>query len=135
MNPKKIRTRSVLDKGAHRGSQAKGGRGVGIRTAGLDSIRRHLRSGVGTGALAAAGLLTLAGPALGQTTAAAAASAANAGGQLQEVVVTAEFRRQNLQSTPLAITAMTGQMLEARNSSNIVDISNAAPNVTIRMAP
>src|SRR5688500_5001311 len=38
---------------------------------------------------------------------------------IEEVVVTAQFRQQNLQDTPLAITAMSGGMLEARSQNNI----------------
>ena len=33
---------------------------------------------------------------------------------LEEIVVTARFREENLQKTPLAITAITGDALEAR---------------------
>jgi iron complex outermembrane recepter protein len=51
---------------------------------------------------------------------------------LQEVVVTAQFRAQNVQDTPLAITAMSAELLEARNQTNITEIANQAPNVTIK---
>ena len=34
---------------------------------------------------------------------------------LQEVVVTAQFREENLQDTPIAITAVMAEMLEARS--------------------
>ena len=39
--------------------------------------------------------------------------------QGDEIVVTAQFREQNLQDTPLAITAVSGAMLEARSQTNI----------------
>ena len=51
---------------------------------------------------------------------------------LQEVVVTAQFREQNLQDTPLAITAVTAAQLAARGDSNLVQVSNQAPNVNLR---
>lgn len=52
-----------------------------------------------------------------------------------DIVVTAQFRQQNLQDTPLAITAVTGEMLEARGQTSITDIGSNAPNVTLRQAP
>ena len=51
---------------------------------------------------------------------------------LEEVVVTAQFREQNVQDTPLAITAISASMLEARSQTNISEIANQAPNVTLK---
>jgi len=67
-------------------------------------------------------------------TAAAAAEAADTA-TVEEVVVTAQFREQNLQQTPLSITAVSGQTLEARGQISVVDIANQAPNVTLKPAP
>jgi len=53
-------------------------------------------------------------------------------GTLEEIVVTAQFRAQNLQETPLAITAVSGDMLEARSQTSIIDVANQAPNVTLK---
>lgn len=53
-------------------------------------------------------------------------------GQLQEVVVTAQFREQNLQQTPIAITAVTSAMLEQRNQTDISQVAGQAPNVTLQ---
>jgi iron complex outermembrane recepter protein len=50
---------------------------------------------------------------------------------LEEVVVTAQFREQNLQSTPIAITAVTGEMLEMRNQTSIYQVTAQAPNVVL----
>jgi iron complex outermembrane receptor protein len=50
---------------------------------------------------------------------------------LQEVVVTAQFRQQNLQQTPIAITAVNAAMLEARNQTDISQVAAQAPNVTL----
>ena len=54
------------------------------------------------------------------------------GAGLEEVVVTAQFRRQNLQETPLAITAVSSEMLEARSQTSIADVANQAPNVSLK---
>ncbi|PZN31694.1 MAG: TonB-dependent receptor [Proteobacteria bacterium] len=53
------------------------------------------------------------------------------GGVLAEVVVTAQFRQENLQDTPIAITAVTGDMLEARSQTSVSDVAAQAPNVTL----
>jgi len=54
-------------------------------------------------------------------------------GGTTDIVVTAQFRSTNLQDTPLAITAMTGEQLAERSFSNIADVGKAAPSVTLRM--
>jgi iron complex outermembrane receptor protein len=51
---------------------------------------------------------------------------------LTEVTVTAQFREQNVQQTPLAITAISAEMLEARNQTNLSEVTNQAPNVTLK---
>ncbi|HQS68319.1 MAG TPA: TonB-dependent receptor [Novosphingobium sp.] len=49
-----------------------------------------------------------------------------------EIVVTAQFRAQNLQDTPLAITAVSGELLAARGQTNVSEIAAQAPNVTLK---
>ena len=49
-----------------------------------------------------------------------------------EIVVTAQFREQNLQDTPLAITAVNSAMLEARSQTDISQVANQAPSVTLK---
>ena len=49
-----------------------------------------------------------------------------------EIVVTAQFREQNLQDTPIAITAVSAEMLEARSQTSIQDVANQAPSVTLK---
>jgi iron complex outermembrane recepter protein len=49
-----------------------------------------------------------------------------------EIVVTAQFREQRLQDTPLAITAVNAEMLEARSQTNIAEITAQAPSVTLK---
>ncbi|MEO6186437.1 MAG: TonB-dependent receptor, partial [Steroidobacteraceae bacterium] len=46
---------------------------------------------------------------------------------LEEVVVTAQFREQSLQDTPIAITAMSAAMMESRSQTSIQDVANQAP--------
>jgi len=50
---------------------------------------------------------------------------------LQEVIVTAQFRQQNLQDTPIAITAVNAAMLAQRNQTELSDVTSAAPGVTL----
>lgn len=49
-----------------------------------------------------------------------------------EIVVTAQFRQQNLQDTPIAITAVNAAMLESRSQTDISQIANQAPSVTLK---
>src|SRR6185312_9363769 len=51
--------------------------------------------------------------------------------QLQEVVVTAQFRQQSAQTAPLAITAVSAQQLDDRSVASINDLNSIAPNVSI----
>ena len=52
----------------------------------------------------------------------------------QVIVVTAQFREQALQDTPLAITAIDAEMLQSRSQTDLIQITNQAPNVTITQA-
>ncbi|HWL47890.1 MAG TPA: TonB-dependent receptor plug domain-containing protein, partial [Sphingomonadaceae bacterium] len=52
---------------------------------------------------------------------------------LGEIVVTAQFRSSKLQETPLAITAISADQLEARSFTNIADVGQTAPSVTLRL--
>ena len=54
---------------------------------------------------------------------------------LEEVVVTAQFREQRLQDTPIAISAMSADMLEARGMLDIASAANLAPNVSLARGP
>ncbi|MEN7537912.1 TonB-dependent receptor [Aurantiacibacter flavus] len=48
------------------------------------------------------------------------------------IIVTAQFREQALQDTPLAITAVTADQLEAKSQTDLATIADSAPNVQIR---
>lgn len=51
--------------------------------------------------------------------------------ELQEVVVTAQFREQRLQDTPIAITALNAELLEQRNQTSLTAVAAQAPNVSL----
>ncbi len=68
----------------------------------------------------------------------ALAQQANSGGEnrgIAEVVVTAQFREQNLQETPIAITAISGELLEARSQTNLAEVTAQSPNVLLQVNP
>jgi len=54
------------------------------------------------------------------------------GGTIDEIIVTSEFRETNLQETPIAITAVTGDMLDIRAQTQLYEVANQAPNVTLK---
>jgi iron complex outermembrane recepter protein len=49
-----------------------------------------------------------------------------------EIIVTAQFRDQKLQDVPLAITAVDAATIEARSQTNLQQVADGAPNVSIR---
>ena len=51
--------------------------------------------------------------------------------QLAEIIVTAQFRREDLQTTPLAITAISAQMIEDRSMTTVNDIAADVPSTTL----
>jgi iron complex outermembrane recepter protein len=71
-------------------------------------------------------MLTLTSPAWAQSQSEDSDSA------LAEVIVTAQYRRENLQDTPLAITAVSGQQLEEQGLTNVTDLGLVIPNANIR---
>ena len=50
---------------------------------------------------------------------------------LEEIVVTAQFRSEKLQNVPIAITALSSESMDSRNMTNLLDVANVAPNVTM----
>ena len=84
---------------------------------------------VSASSIAVAGALLLSAPALGVLRESDEARSST------EIVVTAQFREQNLQDTPIAITALNAEMIEARGQQNLSEIGASAPNVTLREAP
>lgn len=61
----------------------------------------------------------------------AQAVTAGGGDTLEEVVVTAEKRSEDVQKTPIALTALTSKDLEEKGIQKLEDLANTAPGVTI----
>ncbi|UVO50635.1 TonB-dependent receptor [Sphingomonas sp. SUN019] len=53
-------------------------------------------------------------------------------GATQDIVVTAQFRQQKLQDIPIAITAVNSAELEAKNQTNLAQVADNAPNVSLK---
>jgi iron complex outermembrane receptor protein len=120
--------------------------GVRRRTAALFSSRIGLAIGLLAGASAATAQVSTGGqsganPAPAQDQAEAQAGEVNnpgpgnspqGGAESDQILVTAQFREQNLQDTPLAITAVSSAMLEARSQTSVQDVANQAPSVTLK---
>ncbi len=100
-----------------------------------------------TSSAALAIAVAMASPAYAQATQPAPSQAASAspaaaqaqntqgdGDRTEEIVVTAQFRSQNLQNAPVAITAVNAAMLEQRGQTSIYEIAAQAPNVTLEPA-
>ena len=83
----------------------------------------YLRAGLALGASALA--MGVAVPALAQDKASDDESAG------REIVVTAQFREQKLQDTPLSITAVDAGLLESRNQTDLAQITRQAPSVSL----
>ena len=52
-------------------------------------------------------------------------------GGLEEIVVTATRREENLQEVPLAVVAYTGEMLERQGIENMEDLKAVVPNLVV----
>jgi len=63
--------------------------------------------------------------------ASAGAASAPATAALEEVVVTARRREENLQEVPVAVTALSGPALVARGVQTVADLSRFSPGVSI----
>ena len=59
------------------------------------------------------------------------ATAAAATEDEDEILVTARRRSENLQDVPIAVTAFSGEALERQGATDITDLSDTTPNVTI----
>lgn len=58
-----------------------------------------------------------------------APSAERADDGIGEIVVTAQFREQNLQDVPISISAVTAEQLAQRSVGNLTDVARSVPNV------
>nr|WP_243415206.1 TonB-dependent receptor [Altererythrobacter segetis] len=110
----------------------------------MTAVSPRLRAGSPLMLGASLAALTIAGPAFAQDAAMPApqaqAQAANPdpaattdNSQVSnEIVVTAQFRAQNIQDTPLAITAVNAATMEAKSQTNLAQVADSAPNVTLK---
>jgi len=73
-------------------------------------------------------------PASGAQTSAATdpKAPAAAATDVNEIIVTAQFRGERLQETPLAITAVGAAQIEQKGLTRVTDITNSAPNVVMK---
>lgn len=76
------------------------------------------------GAAGAAALL--AGSAVAQLT-----DSTEDSGKLEEIVITAQRRSENLQNVPIAVTALQGGDLEGKAITSIADLQYASPSLSI----
>src|ERR1700675_4577290 len=58
----------------------------------------------------------------------------SASDQIQEIIVTAQRRTENIQNVPIAIQALTGETLTQLNVTNFDDLVKYLPNVTASSA-
>src|SRR5712671_4724890 len=72
----------------------------------------------------------LGGGAFGYAVSAGAADAPQAGEQIQEVIVTAQRRSENVQNVPITIQALTGETLSQLNVTTFDEFIKYLPNVT-----
>lgn len=94
-----------------------------------------MKSRLNIGASIAAILTSIAMPAVAQEAPADQASAAaeqQDEGGLQEIIVTAQKRSENVQNVPVAITAISGDALSAKGATDVASLAGQAPNVTLR---
>ena len=75
-------------------------------------------------AAASAQALAIAGPAFAQDETERASG--------NDIIVTAQFREERLQDTPIAITAISGEDLSNKALTTIADVATTAPNVNIQ---
>jgi iron complex outermembrane receptor protein len=75
-------------------------------------------------------LLSATVSALAITPAAAQTAAKSTTAVLEEIVVTATRREENIQNVPVAVTAVTAETLEQRQISNITGLQRLAPSLT-----
>jgi len=58
-------------------------------------------------------------------------TAASASEGVQDIVVTAQKRSENIQSVPISVSAVSGEMVENMHAASLKDLQGAVPNVQI----
>ena len=85
----------------------------------LNAQKTRMAAGIG---LAALNLLGLSAPALAQR---------EISGQIEEVLVTAQKREENVQTVPISVSVMDARMLDKRFARDILDVAGMSPNLII----
>ena len=67
--------------------------------------------------------------------AAVEAEAPDARAAVEEIVVTARFREETVQTVPIPVSAFSGEQLEERGVTGIADIDRLTPNMDFQFAP
>jgi len=80
--------------------------------------------------LGGAALIFAARPALAQT-----ADAEEGSQGIADIVVTAQKRAENLQSTPIAVTALNAEMIRDKGISSAADLTAVAPSLSVTTSP
>lgn len=88
------------------------------------------RTSLKAGLLAAAATVLVAPSALAQTAAPAAPAPADEGG-IEDIVVVAQHRDQNLQDVPIAVTAVTAAMLDQTGIDDTQGLNLVTPNLNV----
>ncbi|MFC3052409.1 TonB-dependent receptor [Kordiimonas pumila] len=94
----------------------------------VKSVKNKLSMSVATGIM----VMSLASAAQSQSTQEAEKSTYVG---FEEIVVTARKREENLQDTPISISAFSGASLEARGISEVTGIANFTPNIVFQSVP
>jgi iron complex outermembrane recepter protein len=96
------------------------------------TLKASLRIGAALAALTAAQPLWAQDePAADEAAALPETTAADDAQQGDDILVTARRRAENLQDVPIAVTAYSGEALERQGATDITDLSDTTPNVTL----
>jgi len=104
-----------------------GSRRASVNRSGYRLIRA---SALAIGVALSAGVL-VAGPTTVNAQSSSTAKSGGSKGALEEVVVTARFRAENLQQTPLAVSAFTAKDLAMKAITNVDQLGKTVPNAYI----
>ncbi len=103
----------------------------GTQVGGYPRFRRHALAAAVACALGGVSGLALAQAGVDARGAQADGSKAQGADKLEEVIVTAQKRRESLQKTPIAITAITTRDIENLRVDNLMNLANKMPSLSI----
>src|SRR6266849_3168142 len=94
-------------------------------------MRTQCRLMVAHMVLLAGGSFALLDPVATHALTATAAGTEKQEGGLEEIVVTAQKREENLQNVPIAVAALSGDFLDKMHANSLLDLSGAVPSIQI----